>query len=157
MTTFFQALVPGQRLELGEHLFTAEAIVAFASRYDPQRFHVDAQAARDSVFGALCASGWHTASVWMRLNVLHGRDEMRRVAAWDGPLPVFGPSPGIRDLKWLRPVFAGETVRYWSEIEGTRPSNSRPGWGIVSTASGGELPDGTPVLSMRGAVLVPTT
>ena len=59
----------GATRELGSYLFTPEAIVEFAKKFDPQPFHVDPMAARDSVFGGLCASGWHTASVWMKLNL----------------------------------------------------------------------------------------
>ena len=66
---FFEDIAVGERAELGRHTFTAEAIKAFARRYDPQAFHVDEAAAARSHFGALCASGWHTAAVWMRLMV----------------------------------------------------------------------------------------
>ena len=141
--------------QLGAYTFTREAIVDFARTYDPQRFHMDDEAAKRSVFGALCASGWHTASVWMRLNILHGRDEWRRLTGVC-ELPTFGPSPGIRDLRWLRPVFVDETVHYRTEVLAKRPSASRPGWGILENRSFGALADGTPVIQMDGAVLVPT-
>lgn len=156
MSALFDLIEPGQRIELGEHTFTGEAIVAFASRYDPQRFHLDEDAAKASIFGGLCASGWHTVAVWMRLNVLNGRDAMVRATGYDGPPVTFGPSPGVRDLAWLRPVHAGETVRYASIVESKRRSASRPGWGIVTNDARAELPDGTPVMTMRGSVLMPT-
>ena len=90
--------------ELGTHLFEAEAIKEFARKFDPQPFHVDEAAAARSVLGGLCASGWHTAAVWMRLSVDAGMTA--RDTPWDGPgpEPVFGPSPGFRNLKWLKPV-----------------------------------------------------
>ena len=92
----------------------------------------------------------------MRLNILHGRRELLRVTGYDGPEVTFGPSPGIRDLRWLRPVYAGETVRYSSTTTGKRHSASRPGWGIVMNDALAELEDGTPLMTMRGSVLVPT-
>ena len=157
MKPLFDLIEPGQFLDLGAYTFDAEEIVAFASRYDPQRFHLDAKAARGSIFGGLCASGWHTVSVWMRLNVLHGRDEMVRVTGYRGPTVTFGPSPGVRDLNWLRPVYAGETVHYSSTVLSKRRSASREGWGIVTNDARAALADGTPVMSMKGSVLVPTS
>ena len=153
--TFWERLEPGMVSELGAHTFTREAILDFARRYDPQRFHLDERAAEKSIFGGLCASGWHTGAVWMRLNILNGRDELRRLTSVDD-LPTFGPSPGIRDLCWLRPVYAGETVHYRTEIVSKRKSASRPGWGIVTNTSEAALADGTLVMTMGGAVLVPT-
>ena len=100
----------GVTTPLGSYVFDAEGIKAFARKYDPQPFHLDEEAAKNSVFGGLCASGWHTASVWMKLNVATPTNG----AAWQGtgPEPVFGPSPGFSNLKWLKPVFAGETVTF---------------------------------------------
>ena len=155
MSSLFDLLRPGLRVELGEHMFGRDEIVAFARRYDPQRFHVDEEAAKASIFGGLCASGWHTVSVWMRLNILNGRDAMVAATGYEGPPVTFGPSPGVRDLTWTRPVYAGETIRYSSTVHGKRRSGSRPGWGIVTNDALAELPDGTPVMTMRGAVLMP--
>ena len=115
MSAFWERIEPGMVSELGSHTFTRQAILDFAKAYDPQRFHLDEDAAKASIFGALCASGWHTASVWMRLNILNGRAELQRLTGLE-TLPVFGPSPGIRDLRWLRPVYVGETVHYRTEI-----------------------------------------
>ena len=70
---FFEDIAVGERAELGQHTFTADGIKAFARRFDPQPFHLDEAAAARSHFGALCASGWHTAAVWMRLMVEHQR------------------------------------------------------------------------------------
>src|SRR5258708_3999226 len=87
----------GVTVTLRSHTFEAEAIKAFARKYDPQVFHVDEEAAKKSVFGGLCASGWHTAATWMKLSV-----QARMDAGWTGPGPVpeFGPSPGFKNLKW---------------------------------------------------------
>jgi acyl dehydratase len=77
---FWEDIVVGERAEVGRCTFTADGIKAFARRFDPQPFHMDEAAAARSHFGALCASGWHTASVWMRLMVEHQRreDDARR-------------------------------------------------------------------------------
>ena len=81
---FFDDLVVGERYELGSHTFTADAIKIFARRFDPQPFHLDEAAAARSHFGALCASGWHTASVWMRLMVQYQvREDAARRARGD--------------------------------------------------------------------------
>ena len=152
--TFWDAIEVGMERSLGTYTFTPEAIVAFAEKYDPQRFHLSEDGARGSIFGALCASGWHTASVWMRLNILNGPVEWKR-ATGIAP-PPFGPSPGMNEIRWLRPVYSGETVRFGSRVTDKRESRSRPGWGIVTSDGTGALEDGTMVLTMNAAVLVPT-
>ena len=139
----------GRTLELGSHTFTAEAIKAFAAKYDPQPFHLDEAAAKNSVFGALCASGWHTAAIWMKLNLA------RRPTRWagTGPAPLFGPSPGMRNLKWLKPVFAGETVSYSRTTLSHRALASRPGWRLLADMAEGRDPSGTKVIAFETAVL----
>jgi len=147
---YFDDLEIGFKADLGSHAFSAEEIVSFAKRWDPQRFHVDADAARESLFGALCASGWHTACVWMRLNVEDGKRRTAAAAAAGEPLPRFGPSPGIFDIKWPRPVFVGDTVFYsWTILE-KRESRSRPEWGIVTYLAEGFNQDDKPVLTFNG-------
>ncbi|WP_394688268.1 MaoC family dehydratase [Hoeflea sp.] len=145
---------PGQRTELGSHLFTAEAIIEFASKYDPQRFHIDEEAARDSVFGGLCASGWHTASVWMKLNVALMNTTIASARAEGSAVPEFGPSPGFRDLKWFRPVFAGDEIRYSKTFKSIRPLASRPGWSLLETDAEAQDPSGELVMSFRTAALI---
>jgi acyl dehydratase len=145
---------PGSRIEMGSHLFTAGDIIEFASRFDPQRFHVDADAARDSVFGGLCASGWHTASVWMKLNVAAMTRLLEEMREQGNPAPEFGPSPGFRDLKWLKPVFAGDKIRYGHTITGILPMASRPGWSIMEGHADARNQAGEPVMSFRSAVMV---
>ncbi|MBX3569967.1 MAG: MaoC family dehydratase [Rhizobiaceae bacterium] len=143
----------GEPVGLGSHLFTPEAIKAFAAKFDPQRFHVDEDEARHTVFGGLCASGWHTAAAWMKCNVA---TPIAAGKTWsgDGPTPVFGPSPGFTNLKWPRPVYAGETVAYTRTILGHRALASRPGWRIVTMSAGGTDSAGAPVLSFESAVLM---
>src|SRR5690349_24903727 len=113
----------GEKTELGRFIFTADNIKAFARRFDPQAFHLDEAAAARSHFGALCASGWHTASVWMRLMVDHQRREDEARRGRGEAVASLGPSPGFRELKWLKPVYAGDTVTYATEIVGKRASN----------------------------------
>lgn len=151
---YFEDIALGERSEIGSHLFTADAIKAFAARFDPQAFHLDEEAGRRSHFGALCASGWHTAVMWMRLMVEYRKhdDEARR--ARGEPVATIGPSPGFRDLKWLKPVYVGDTITYASEVIETRPSNSRPGWGLVTTLNTGTNQKGEHVLSFIGTSFV---
>ena len=144
----------GERVELGRHTFAADGIKAFASRFDPQPFHLDEAAAARSHFGALCASGWHTAAIWMRLMVEHQRrdDAVRRERG--EPLAELGPSPGFRELKWLKPVFVGDTIDYAMEIVETRPSNSRPGWGLITLRNSGANQRGELVISFVSVAFV---
>ena len=121
---FFEDVRVGDRRELGRHTFTAEDIKQFASRYDPQPFHTDEDAAARSHFGGLVASGWHTASVFMKL-------QARVIAERRLDLARTGPSPGFRNLHWPKPVFAGDTLTYSSEIVRKRELASRPNWGII--------------------------
>jgi acyl dehydratase len=144
---FFEDIAVGERFEVGRQTFDAEGIKAFARLYDPQPFHVDEEAARRSHFGALVASGWQTASVWMRLMVEYQRREDASRRARGEPVAELGPSPGFRELKWLKPVYPGDTITYATEIVETRASNSRPGWGLISLRNTGVNQKGEPVIS----------
>jgi len=146
---FFENMEIGEVSEFGSHTFTAEAIKRFAKAYDPQPFHLDEEAAAAGLFGALTASGWHTCAVMMKL-----------IAAAGGPLPTgqsdtedgarLGPSPGFDDLRWLKPVFAGETLRYQATIIGKRDSRSRPRWGVVTSRFEAHNAAGEQVLEVTG-------
>jgi len=130
---FFEDVAIGLHTPLGSHTFLAAEIVAFARAWDPQPFHLDAAAAARSHFGGLVASGWHTAAIWARLRAqaqqrLH--DDMRRHGE---RIPRVGPSPGFKDMKWVKPVLAGDTISFESEIVAKKPSASRPEWGLVFT------------------------
>lgn len=148
--TSFEDLEVGHEAEIGSHTFTAGEIVAFARRWDPQPFHIDAEAAEKSLFGGLCASGWHTACVWMRLNVEYGKRLAAEALAAGREPPRFGPSPGISNLKWPRPVYVGDTITYRWRISGKRPLASRPQWGLVQHEGFAVNQDGQPVLSFEG-------
>ena len=151
---YFDDIGVGDRMELGTHTFTAEDIKTFAAQYDPQAFHMDEAAAAQSHFGALCASGWHTVATWMRLRVLYGRREDAERAARGEVIAKLGPSPGFRELRWLKPVYAGDSITFASEIAEKRASQSRPGWGLVFARNTGTNQKGELVLSFIGSGFV---
>lgn len=146
----------GETITLGSHTFTADEIKAFAAKYDPQRFHMDEREAENSVFGALCASGWHTAATWMKYN-LRTREDMAN-QGWNGPgpRPEFGPSPGFTNLKWLKPVYAGETITFTRKALAHRALATRPGWRLLTILCGGHDIHGKPVIEFESSVLVKT-
>ena len=141
----------GERTELGSHTFTAAEIKAFAQKFDPQRFHVDEAAAAASHFGRLCASGWHTAAVYMRLFVAFEQREADAARARGETPARDGPSPGIRDLRWLKPVYVGDTISFAREITELRDETRRPGWGLMVARNTGTNQHGEPVFSFVGA------
>lgn len=143
-------LVVGEREALGSHTFTAEEIKTFAAAYDPQPFHMDEEAAKASHFGALCASGWHTVGIWMRLRIATMKKTQEALRAAGLPIPGFGPSPGFRDLKWLKPVYVGDTISFDSTLLEARPSGSRPGWGLVHHLNTGTNQHGQRVMEFVG-------
>jgi acyl dehydratase len=144
----------GVTTTLGSHKFEAEAIKAFARKYDPQPFHIDEEAAGNSVLGSLCASGWHTAATWMKYNLATRMETEGRRWEGPGPLPVFGPSPGFKNLKWLKPVYAGETVTFTRTGVSHRPIASRPGWRLLTIRAHAFDSVGDEVLEFESAVLV---
>jgi acyl dehydratase len=149
---FLEDLMVGTTDELGTFTFSTDDIVRFARQFDPQPFHTDAEAAKNSLFGGLCASGWHTTSVWMKLLAAQ-RDRVRTATLARGERPArLGSSPGFTNLKWLKPVYAGDTISYRSTITGRRVSASRPGWGIAAHHNEGFNQHGEPVMSFDGAV-----
>jgi acyl dehydratase len=151
---FFEDIHVGDTYALGRHIFTADDIKSFARRFDPQLFHVDEEAGARSHFGALCASGWQTASVWMRLMVNHRRRMQEAVRARGEPVAGIGPALGFRELKWFKPVYVGDTVDYASEVVETRLSDSRPGQGLLTLRSTGVNQNGDMVLSFLSTTFV---
>jgi acyl dehydratase len=151
---YFEDIRVGDVFEVGRYTFTADKIKAFATRFDPQPFHVDEAAAERSHFGALCASGWHTVAAWMNLRVQYGRREDAERSARGEVIARLGPSPGFRELKWLKPVYAGDTITYASEVMEKRVTKSRPGWGIVFAKNTGTNQKGDLVMSFIGSGFV---
>jgi len=152
---FFEDIKVGQRRELGSFTFTAAAIKTFAAQFDPQRFHLDEEEGRKSLFGGLAASGWHVGSVCMKLLVADGQSQASEIAARGEKVAVWGPSPGFRELRWIRPVLAGDTIHFASEVETLRASSSRPEWGILEARHSGTNHRNEPVFSMLATAFVP--
>jgi acyl dehydratase len=152
---FFEDIKVGLRRELGSFTFTPELIKKFAAQFDPQPFHLDEEAGRQSLFGGLAASGWHVGSVCMKLLVADGQRQAAEAAARGEPVAIWGPSPGFNDLRWLRPVLAGDTISYASEVESIRTSEKRPEWGIVQARNSGTNQRGELAFSLLATAFVP--
>ncbi len=152
---FFEDLKIGQRRELGSFTFTADAIKKFARQFDPQRFHLDEEEGRKSLFGGLAASGWHIGSACMKLLVTDGQRQAKEAAARGEKVATWGPSPGFRELRWIKPVLAGDTISFASEIESLRLSEKRPEWGILQARNIGTNQRGELVFSFLSTAFVP--
>ncbi len=112
-------LQPGMRFRSGEHAIDEAQIKAFATQFDPQPFHLDAEAARTTLFGGLAASGWHTAAITMRLLV-------------GGGLPLAGGIIGASgELSWPKPTRPGDVLQVESEVVSVTPSRSKPDRGMA--------------------------
>lgn len=151
---YFDDIKIGDVLMTGRHLFTAAEIKSFATRYDPQLFHTDEEEARKSHFGALCASGWHTASAWMRLFIDYRRADEEAMRARGEAVASTGPALGFRDLKWLKPVYAGDTIDYKAEVAALRASKSRPERGLMTIQTTGINQNGVLVISFASTTFV---
>jgi acyl dehydratase len=117
----YEDFVEGASLDLGSKLVTAEEIIEFASEFDAQPMHLDEEAGRQSILGGLSASGWHTCSMFMRLLC----DAFLLDSTSQG-------SPGIDQVKWKKPVLAGDTLFARTTVLSKRVSKSRPGLGLVT-------------------------
>lgn len=146
--TAFEDLRAGQVVDLGWTEVTEADMVAFATRFDPQPFHIDPQAAAASPFGGLIASGWHTAAVAMRLLV----DGFLAGSASLGS-PSLG-SPGVDEVRWPAPVRPGDRLWGRMTILEARPSATKADRGVVRSRTELVNQDGTTVLSMVGVTLL---
>lgn len=129
----------GSVRELGSVTPTREQILDFARQFDPQPFHLDDEAAQASVFGGLCASGWHTCAMAMRLMVDNFLSDSTSLG-----------SPGLDSLKWLKPVFPGDTLTLRHTVLDRRAMGSRPDVGLVRTLWELHNQNGDQVLRMDG-------
>jgi acyl dehydratase len=116
---YFEDVVVGSKSSFGHYEVTREEVIEFASKYDPQPFHLDDEAAAQTYFGRLSASGWHTCAMTMRMLV-----ENMKVNRQAG----LG-SPGVDEIRWLKPVYPGDTLRVEGEILSKRQSQSKPEMG----------------------------
>jgi acyl dehydratase len=141
---YLEDFAAGQVFNTGRHRVDKDEIFAFARQYDPQPFHVDETAARQSPFQGLAASGWHTAAMTMRLMV-------------DGEFKPAGGILGVgfEDLSWLRPVRPGDELHAKSEILDVRPSKSKPDRGMIRVRTTTLNQNDEPVMVFTGNLLVP--
>ena len=153
MIKFYEDFVIGDETVIGSHRFTREEIVAFATKWDPQRFHVDEEAAKASIHGGLCASGWHTGCVAMRL-IVDSRDAIRRQTLARGEaVPALGVSPGFTNMRWPNPTRPGDIVSYGSKVTSMRETK-RPQWGLVGVRTTGVNQNGLEAISFDSLVFV---
>jgi acyl dehydratase len=152
--TYFEDLRVGSRTELGSHTFTADEIKSFAREFDPQPFHLDEEAAARSHFGALCASGWHTAATCLRHVVLVRQREQAQRRRRGEPVARTGPSPGLRDLKWPRPVYVGDIITFAQEIVELRTIPNRPEVGLRIARHTGTNQHGELVYSVLSSTFI---
>jgi acyl dehydratase len=140
---YFEDMTPSRVFEGGRAVMDAAAVKDFARQFDPQPFHLDEDAAKESFFGGLVASGWHTAAATMRMMV--------------ETMPVGGGSigAGIDELRWPRAVQAGDVLSVRMEVLEARPMRSKPGQGLVKTRVQTLQQDGDVVQSMVCTTVVP--
>ncbi|WP_448203192.1 MaoC family dehydratase [Azospirillum sp. sgz302134] len=117
---YLDDLTPGDRFPGGPVTVAEEDIIAFARQFDPQVFHLDAEAAKDTVFGGLAASGWHTAGLTMRM-----------IVTGEGRLAGGFVGMGVEEVRWPKATRPGDTLRIESEVLEVRPSDKRPDRGIA--------------------------
>lgn len=136
---YWEDLAVGSVRDLGTASLTTEEIKEFAAKFDPQPFHVDEEAAKHSMFGALCASGWHTCSLAMGMTVRNFLNEAASLG-----------SPGLESLKWLKPVYPGDTLHLLQRVLESRALRSRPDVGLVRSRWEMTNQHGEPVMQMEG-------
>jgi len=141
---YFEDLEVGRETYFGSYDVTREEVVDFARKYDPQPFHLSDEAAAKTHFGRLAASGWHTCAMVMATTVGH---LMKEEQAGLG-------SPGIDELRWLKPVFPGDTLHVRGQVLEKTPSRSRPDLGSFRTRTTVTNQDDVPVLTMTSIVLI---
>jgi acyl dehydratase len=136
---YWEDLVPGQVRDLGTVTPSAEEIKDFARQFDPQPFHLDEAAGRESIYGNLCASGWHTCALAMRLTVQNFLHESSSMG-----------SPGLENLRWLKPVYPGDTLRLQYSITESRALRKRSDIGMARASWEMSNQNGDKVMQMEG-------
>ena len=140
---FFEDMALGQRRDVGSFTFTADAIKRFAAQFDPQRFHLDEEAGRNSLFGGLAASGWHLCAIVMRM----------MFDGFIGNTASLG-SPGVNELRWLAPLRPGDDLMLDIDVAEARASRSRPETGIVTFKCVVRNADGQALCEMVSPIIV---
>jgi acyl dehydratase len=141
---YFEDIVIGKKSSFGNYAVTREEVIEFAGKYDPQDFHLNDEAAAQTYFGRVSASGWHTCAMTMRMLV----DNMK-VTAQAG----LG-SPGVDEIRWLKPVYPGDTLRVESEILSKRQSQSKPEMGSFQGRNTVFNQHGEPVMTLVSIGLI---
>ena len=141
---YFEDIPVGQKHAFGSYAVTREEVLAFAAKYDPQPFHLDDEAAAKTHFGRLSASGWHTCAMTMAMLVGNLKDRQQAGLG----------SPGVDELRWLKPVYPGDTLRVETEVLEKRRSASRREMGILKSRVKVFNQHGEPVLAMTSIGLV---
>jgi len=139
LTWCFEDFEVGTTISVGSCTVSEDEIIEFARRYDPQPFHVDREAAAKSIFGGIAASGWHTCSMVMRVMV----DGFLNRSSSMG-------SPGVDEIRWLKPVRGGDTLNVTSTVLEVRPSTSKPDRGVVMTLWQAANQHGEVVVTIKG-------
>ncbi len=151
---FFEDRDVGEVYDLGRHIFTHEEIIAFARDFDPQPFHLDAEAGHRSLFGGLAASGWHTAAIFVRQNVAWRQGLEAEIRNAGKPVAQWGPSPGIKGISWLKPVLAGDAIEYRGRTTEKVELKSRPSRGLIINETQGRNQRGELVFRIGGQIFV---
>jgi acyl dehydratase len=141
---YFEDLEVGTETYFGSYDVTREEVLEFAGKYDPQPFHLSDEAAAKTYFGRLAASGWHTCAMTMATIVRHMGQE---------PQAGLG-SPGVDELRWLKPVYPGDTLHVRGKIVEKTPSRSKPEIGSFRTQTTVTNQDDEPVLRFTSIVLI---
>jgi len=141
---YFEDLEIGAETEFGSYHVTREEVLEFARQYDPQPFHLSDEAAAKTHFGRIAASGWHTCAMTMAVIA-------RRVVAEE---QAGLGSPGVDELRWLKPVYPGDTLHVRSTLVGKTPSRSKPDIGSFRSLTTVTNQDGVPVLTFTSIVLI---
>lgn len=150
---WFEDRRPGETIDLGQYTFERDDIIQFARQFDPQPFHLDDAAAAASLFGRLAASGWHTVAIMGKLFVAERQRREAEVRAKGLPVATYGPSPGFRNLKWLKPVLVGDTLEYRTKVTEQQVLRSRPDRGILHSRTQARNQRGEVVYSYDGMIL----
>jgi acyl dehydratase len=151
---FFEDRQIGEITDLGGHTFGRDEIIAFAREFDPQPFHLDDAAAKASLFGALCASGWHTSAIFIRQIITNRKFARTKPTEPGARRPVYGPSPGFRDLRWPKPVYVGDTIEFRARIAEKIDMKSRPTRGILASEVQARNQHGDIVFAVMSQILV---
>jgi acyl dehydratase len=141
---YFEDLEVGSETYFGSYEVTREEVLEFAHKYDPQPFHISDEAAADTHFGRIAASGWHTCAMTMAVVARHVVEHEQAGLG----------SPGIDELRWRKPVYPGDTLHVRGKIVGKTPSRSRPEMGSFRTEMTVTNQDDQPVLTFTSIVLI---